>query len=97
MTGVRGIARSPGKRKRLLDASLKSGRAGTNSTVIEVSIQIEAQQRLEERPEHCLAARERSGKTTPKHNETAFKFCDGGRINSEGNGTRRGPRDELSR
>ncbi|WP_156992391.1 hypothetical protein [Paraburkholderia oxyphila] len=54
---MRGIDRPPGKLKRLRGAPLTSGRAGTNSTVIEVSMQIEAQQRLEERPEHRLAAR----------------------------------------
>ncbi len=41
--------------KRLRDALCIGKRAGADSTVIEVSVQIEAQQRLEERPERGLA------------------------------------------
>ncbi|HEV3431062.1 MAG TPA: hypothetical protein VG320_24550 [Paraburkholderia sp.] len=39
---------TPGRLKRLRDALQIRRRAGTKSTVIEVSVQIEAQQRLEE-------------------------------------------------
>lgn len=81
MAGARIVVNAAGRLKRLRDAPGKSKRAGADSTVIEVSVQIEAQQRLEERPERGLAHHSRnsagSGKATPKHSEAAFKFCDG--------------------
>jgi hypothetical protein len=59
MAGARIVVNAAGRLKRLRDAPCHGKRAGADSTVIEVSVQIEAQQRLEERPERGPRAQHR--------------------------------------
>jgi len=89
MAGARIVVNAAGRLKRLRDALCHGKRAGADSTVIEVSVQIEAQQRLEERPERGLARSKDRSEATPKHSEAPFKFCDGawGRANGGAGGS----------